>query len=161
MRLTRLGSVVLVLSLAIAAEARAQDVPWTADAIGGYTAFGDDGMLHHAVIGTAARKRVSSRMWLGPELTYMVGPGSDRDLLVGGTATFDFRRDVRVTPYAVFNGGLLQHWGDFGSTTGPIVSFGGGVRLATTARCSVAPEFRIGIELHMRVTVSVGCRLGR
>jgi hypothetical protein len=163
MRLAGFGSIVLVFTLVFATEARAQqeDLPWVADVIGGYTAFGDDGIIHHSVIGVSTRTRVSPRVWLGPEVTYMVGPGQDRDLLFTGTAMFDFRRSARVTPYGVVNGGLLQHSGGFSSDAALILSFGGGVRIATTERCSIAPEFRMGFEPHMRMTVSVGCRLGR
>jgi hypothetical protein len=137
----------------------------------GYTPFFDDGgALPHVAVGSGARWYVTPGVAVGPEVHYMRGEGRDRDLLTTLTATFDLGDDrdgsgaPRVTPYLVANGGVAQHWGRFqprGSTSGLVVSFGGGVRIPLSGRFFIAPEYRIGIEPQMRFTVALGWRPGR
>ena len=56
----------------------------------GWAGFADDSVIHHSVVGAAARficDAVRLRISVGPEITYLRGPGSDRDLIVTGNLT--------------------------------------------------------------------------
>jgi hypothetical protein len=135
---------------------------------GGWAAFVDETLESHGVIGGAARFYLTPRISIGPEITYMIGPGSDRDLFVTGNLVFDvFGRKARprVTPYLVVGGGLFQHsarypWGTFRAHEGAFTG-GGGIRIPITPRIYVAPEFRVGWEPHVRASVTVGFLLGK
>ena len=136
---------------------------------GGYTPFFDDGgALPHVAVGADARRYISSGVAFGPELLFAYGSADDRDLMIAGTVTFDLRSDAsssgvrQVVPYLVVNGGILTHWFRYGSrdsVSGPVVSFGGGLRVPVSRTLFVAPEWRIGVEPQMRFTVSLGWRL--
>jgi len=163
---------VLVVLSAAPALAQGQKPPPVVEAIGGYTGFADDGgLIPHAVIGGGARLFATRRIAIGPEILYMVGPKPDHDFLLSASVTFDLRREIehgtarRVVPYLVANAGQLRHWGEDlppgRSSTGLLISFGGGARLAIGPRIFVAPELRFGVEPHLRFCVSVGIRPGR
>jgi hypothetical protein len=133
-----------------------------AEALVGHAGFADETTIGHAVVGGAARWYVLPRLAVGPELVYMVGPGDDRDLMLTGNATFDFRRGHVTTPFLVAGGGLFRHSDRFGgvafSSTEGSFTAGGGMRLPLGARLYVAPEIRLGWETHYRVSVSAGWR---
>ncbi len=136
---------------------------------GGYAGFVDDATKHHAVAGGSARWYVSPRVSIGPELVYMRGPGTDRDLFVTGNLTFDLAgasgRPPRVTPFLVVGAGLMRHSDRFATTTFTssegAVTGGGGIRARITDRLFVAGDVRLGWELHARTTASVGWTFGR
>jgi hypothetical protein len=121
------------------------------------------------VVGGAGRWYITPRLGLGPEVTYMRGPGTDRDLFVTGNVTYDFvswrPRAPLLVPYVVGGGGFFRHAERFGSQT--FTSYegaftgGGGLRVWVSERVSVAGEARLGWELHARYTAQVGLRLGR
>lgn len=152
-----------ITMLAPAAYAQAQQTA-AVEGIGGYAGFLDESVMHHSVLGGAARVYLLPRVAVGPELVYMKGPGDDRDLVLTGNVTFDFLSGPRVTPFLVAGGGIFRHSDRFGamtfsSTEGSFTS-GGGVRIPIGERLYVAPEFRIGWEPHYRVSVAVGWRFG-
>ena len=134
----------------------------------GWAGFVDDATIHHSVFGGGARFYVTPRVSIGPELTYMIGPNDDRDLIVTGNVIFDVLKPAggrprRVTPYVLGGGGLFQHrdrfrTGTFTSNEGAF-TVGGGVRAFVTDRVYVAPEVRFGWELHFRAGVTVGVTL--
>lgn len=139
----------------------------------GYAAFPDEAPIEHFVIGAAPRFYVSPRVGLGPEFTYMIGPGDDRDIFLTGNVWFDFRAPPpagvnRVAPYLVAGGGVMFHR-NFLHREGvarwfakePAFSGGFGVRLALNDRWYVAPEGRLGWEPHARLTATVGYRFNR
>jgi hypothetical protein len=131
----------------------------------GYAGFADEDLVNHFVIGGAGRVYLTPRVSVGPEFVYMIGPDTDRDLMVTGNLTFDFLRsgpDRPVVPFVVGGIGLFHHTNDFldrtfSSTEGAFTA-GGGARVSITDRWYVAPEFRIGWEPHVRATVSAGYR---
>ncbi len=132
----------------------------------GYAGFADEGVIHHGVVGAAARFYVSPRLAVGPEVVYMVGPDQDRDLFLTGNVTFDFRRSRPgiVVPYLLAGAGLFQHSDQFGAQTfrsreGAFTA-GAGARAWVSDRAYVAGEYRVGWELHYRVTGHVGVALG-
>lgn len=139
----------------------------TVEAAAGYAGFADEGVIHHGVVGVAARAYVSPRLAVGPELVYMVGPNDDRDLFLTGNLTFDLRRSRPgiVVPYLLAGGGLFQHSDRFGNQTfrsreGAFTA-GAGARAWVTDRAYVAAEYRVGWELHYRITGHVGVAIGR
>ena len=157
------------------AEARAQDAPVArpapvVEASLGWAGFGDEGIVHHTLVGVGARFYVSRRVSIGPELQYMIGPDSDRDLIVTGNVIFDVLgptadRPRRTTPYLVGGGGLFRHSQQFltetfASNEGAFTA-GVGVRGWATEQVFVAVDARAGWETHLRVAGTVGVALGR
>jgi hypothetical protein len=133
--------------------------------LAGYAGFVDDATIDHSIFGAAGRVYLTPRLAIGPELVYMVGPNSDRDLYLTGNLTFDVMRPRqgrprRVTPFLVAGGGFFQHSdrvGTFNYTTyeGAFTG-GGGVRGWITDRVYALGDVRFGWELHMRVNGGIG-----
>lgn len=139
------------------------------EGVAGYTGFADDSLIGHTTVGAGARVFVTHRLAIGPEILYMAGPAPDKDIVATANFTFDLRRErhegtVRaVVPYVAGSAGLMRHWGDYlppgqSSVSGRFFSWGGGARIRAGGRFYVAPEFRFGIEPHLRFTVSAGVR---
>lgn len=145
--------------------------PWAVlEAAGGYAGFVDDATIDHGLIGGAMRWFLSPRISVGPELVYMVGPGSDRDLMLTGNLTIDFMspesgRPAAFTPFIVVGGGLFRHSQRFGAeafaSIDPSFTAGAGARARVSDRVAVGADFRIGWELHCRVAGVVAVSLGR
>ena len=139
-----------------------------ADGALGWAGFGDEGIIHHTLIGAAWRGYVTRRISLGPEVQFMSGPGSDRDLILTGNVMVDLlaptaSRPRRTTPFVVLGGGLFRHTqrfltGTFSSTEGAF-TFGTGVRTWVNERVYVAADARLGWEPHLRVAALVGVAL--
>jgi hypothetical protein len=136
--------------------------------LAGYAGFVDDATIDHSIFGAAGRVYLTPRLAVGPEIVYMVGPNSDRDLYLTGNLTFDVMaplqgRPRRVTPFLVVGGGFFQHSDRVGSFS--FTSYegaftgGGGVRGWITDRVYALADFRFGWELHMRVNAGVGIEL--
>ena len=140
------------------------------EATAGWAGFADDAMISHGVLGGMARWQVTPRLSIGPEVTYMKGPGSDRDLSVTGNVTWDLvsrtaPQPGTVVPYVVGGAGFFRHADRFGplrfaSTEGTFTA-GGGARVWMTPRVYVGAEARVGWELHARLAGTVGVQLGR
>jgi hypothetical protein len=136
----------------------------------GWAGFGDEGIVHHTLIGGGARFYVSRRFSLGPELQYMIGPDSDRDLILTGNVAFDVlgptaARPRRTTPYLVVGGGLFRHsdpfFGETFSSNEGAFTAGVGLRAWATERVYGAIDARLGWEPHLRVAGTVGVTFGR
>jgi hypothetical protein len=165
----RVAGLTLALTIAsfLPAHAQARLAP-VIEATAGWAGFLDESVIHHALLGSAARFYLSPRFSVGPELTYMVGPGDDRDLTVTGNVMFDVLAPTatgprRVTPFLVAGGGLFRHTdrfqrGTFSSTEGAF-TLGLGVRAWTTRRTYVAMDARLGWEAHLRLAATVGVAL--
>jgi hypothetical protein len=150
---------ILLTVLPAAARAQSSDVrPVPAvEFTAGYAGFVDDQTIDHALFGAAARFHLLPRVSIGPELQYMIGPADDRDLVVTGNITLDVLSPAhRVTPFFVMGGGLFHHSDSFGSSTEGAFTAGGGVRAWLSDRLYVASEFRLGWELHYRITGTIG-----
>jgi len=136
----------------------------------GWAGFGDEGIVHHALAGAGARFYVSPRFSLGPEVQYLVGPGSDRDLILTGNVVFDLLAPTegnprRTTPYLVVGGGLFRHsdrflTGTFSTTEGAVTA-GVGVRTWLSDRVFASLDGRLGWEPHLRLAASIGVALPR
>lgn len=171
----RVAAGVAVLSVLLAhGEVRAQDAPTVRPApvvegSVGWAGFGDEGIVHHTLLGAGARYYVSRRVSIGPEVQYMIGPDADRDLIVTGNLVVDVLaptadRPRRTTPYLVVGGGLFRHSdrfqsGTFSSTEGAFTA-GVGVRGWISDRVFLAVDGRLGWEPHLRVAGTVGIALG-
>jgi len=164
-RSLRTMAVCLVLIACAAQESAAQPAPgWAVEGSAGWALFVDAPI--HWLAGAGGRFYLTPRLAVGPEVVYMKGPGTDRDLMLTGNLTFDVLRSGApgriVNPYVVVGGGLFQHRDEFASRTftasDPAFTAGGGVRFALTHRLYVAPEARLGGELHVRSGISVGYR---
>ena len=160
---------VLVADAAFAQTLDARPAP-AVEFLAGYAAFVDDATIDHGIAGVAARVYLTRRLAIGPEIVYMWGPRSDRDLYLTGNLTFDVMtprngRARAVTPFLVAGGGFFQHRDRFGGRTftsaEAAFTAGGGVRGWITDRVYTFGDVRIGWELHMRVNAGVGIRLGR
>lgn len=133
-------------------------------ASGGYVAFADDGRLDHVMGGAGVERRWTSRLALAGEVSYMVGPGADRDLLVAAVLRAGILRwDGPVVPYGLVTGGVLAHadrvFGQRYVDVGMLLQVGGGVRIAGGRRWFLAPEFAIGGPPHVRATLTLGVAL--
>ena len=172
--MARLKAFLTVTLLAFAGDAVAQTLDARAapavEFLAGYAGFVDDATIDHTIWGAAARVYLTPRLAIGPELVYMRGPNSDRDLFLTGNLTFDVLpprngRPRRVSPFLVAGGGFFQHSDRFGafdftSYEGAFTA-GGGVRGWITDRVYAFGDFRVGWELHARVNAGVGVGLGR
>jgi len=133
---------------------------------GGYAAFVDDVLIDHGVVGGGLEWVPWRHVAVGPEVVYMVGPGTDRDIFVLGTARFGVVPFERaVVPFVSLGGGLMRHAGGIGerpyASTEAAFVVSGGVRFRPTRRVFIAPEVALGWEPHLRATVTVGVQLGR
>jgi hypothetical protein len=161
----QLGGLTLgLLMTAAPAAGQSSAHPIALDATIGHASFVDDAGIPHSLGGGAVRVYLTPRLAVGPELVFMHGPGSDRDLLLNGTLTYDFIRPRRgaVSPYVAAGAGLFSHSDDFGSVTytsreGSFTG-GGGVRVWITDRVYAAGDFRIGWEPHLRGAGVVGVK---
>lgn len=134
----------------------------------GWAAFPDDGVVGETLFGAGARFPISPRVSIGPEIAYMWGEQTIRDLMVTGNLWFDFLspsggQTPRTTPYVVVGGGLFRHSSKFfgrtfSSTEGSFTA-GGGVRVWLGPSVYLAPEMRVGWEPHVRASVTLGFRL--
>lgn len=157
------------------ATARAQDAPvprppTVVEGSLGWAGFGDEGLIHHTVAGAGARVYISRRFSLGPEVQYMIGPGSDRDIILTGNVMFDVLgptadKPRRTTPYLLAGGGLFNHSQRFFTGTSTSTEFGFtagvGVRSWVSERVFVAVDGRLGWEPHVRLAGTIGVALGR
>lgn len=161
------------LGLARAGAAQGSETPRPAPVVEGslgWAGFGDEGIVHHTLLGAGARFYVARRFSLGPELQYMVGPNSDSDLILTGNIVFDVlgptaARPRRTTPYLVVGGGLFRHsqrflTESFSSTEGAFTA-GIGLRTWLGDRVFAGVDARLGWEPHLRLAGTVGVAIGR
>jgi hypothetical protein len=126
-----------------------------------YATFFDDGAIDHRGVAGAMRVHVTPRLSVGPELVYLIGPGSDRDVVLTGTLTIDFRtprigRAGRIEPYAVVGAGLLSHRSGNWAGVSPLVTWGGGARVWLARQIYAASDVRLGWYPHMRIAGTMG-----
>ena len=156
--------ILILIGFCATAEAQRDTPRASVILIGGYAGFVDERIIHHTAAGGGAEWILTSRLAIGPEVLYMTGPGSDRDLFVVGVARFGllpFTR--RVVPFATIGGGVMTHSDRFSGQTfrsaeGAFVA-GGGIRVVLSQKVYVAPELIVGWEPHVRGSVNVGIRL--
>jgi Outer membrane protein beta-barrel domain len=170
MRSFRIVALLVAVLVACPAPGEAQDRPWIADGTFGYAGFVDDATKHFLVAAGGVRKHVTARLSIGPEFVFMSDGDSvtDRHLMLTGNVAYDayppHGQDARrFTPFIV--GGLGWFWtrdlvrtGPFWSSE-PAFTAGVGVRGRITDRVSAAGEYRLGWELHQRLTGTISIEL--
>jgi hypothetical protein len=162
--IVRVALVIGALTVCAPASARAQDRGWIADVSIGWAGFVDDATKNYLLLGGSVRRFVSPRISIGPELVVMSNGDEVRDLnvLLTGNVVFDVSPASRVSPFAVGGGGIF--WGRDQVNNGPYWSSdpaftaGGGLRATVSDSIVAAIEYRIGWELHQRLSGSIGAR---
>lgn len=171
----RLSAWIVVMGVAVAVPAVAgaqgpstAERPWLVEGGVGHAEFADSPPVPHTVVGVGTRVYVTPRLAVGPEFTWMRGPGLDRDTFLTGNVTWDLRSaapsaPVRFVPYLLAGGGMMSHTGEIGnggtfSSTEGTFTAGGGLRLQSSRGFYVATELRLGWETHWRAGVVVGFR---
>lgn len=144
--------------------------PIAIEVVAGWAGFVDEETIDHSVFGGAARFYLTPRLSVGPEVVFMKGPGEDRAFMATGNVTFDLLgpaggKRPRVTPFVVGGAGVFRNrnqfvGGPYAHSEGAFTA-GGGVRAFVSDRVYVASDVRIGWELHLRATVSLGVQLFR
>jgi hypothetical protein len=151
----------VLLVLLLAASAQAQNKPRPEIKLTtGWIGFIDESWINHSIVGGAARFYLTPRVGIEPEILYMIGPGSDRDVTLIPHVSLDFLSGEKFRPYVIGGAGWMHH----SQKIGPIrfgnnewVGNGGvGVKFFLTPRLFVAPEFRIGFETILRAAASIG-----
>ena len=132
-----------------------------AEIVAGYAGFLDESLIDHAIVGGTFQYRISRGVSIGPEIVYMAGPGTDGDLFLTGTVTFDFLmprdgpRPGTINPFVVAGGGIMIHRSRFGGTafssSEGAVTGGGGARVWITERVYAMGAYRAGWEPHIRI----------
>ncbi len=67
---------------------------------GGWIGFPDESMINHFLVGASVRISVVGGLGVEPELTYMIGPRSDRDLVFAPVVSWEFGKGS-VRPYVL------------------------------------------------------------
>jgi hypothetical protein len=150
-----------LLILLLAASAQAQNKPRPEiKATAGWVGFIDESWINHKIVGGSARFYLTPRVGLEPEVLYMIGPGSDRDVTLIPHVSFDFLVREMIRPYVIGGAGWMHHSQKIGPirfTNNEWVGNGGvGVKFFLTPGLFVAPEFRIGFETILRAAASIG-----
>jgi hypothetical protein len=153
--------------IATPATAQTQERGWEAEVAIGWAGFVDDATKQYLLAGGSVRRQVTARLSIGPEFVIM--PKSDvvrdRNLMLTANVVFDAYplgggEARRVTPFLV--GGVGVFWGRDQVANGPFwfsdpaFTAGGGLHARFKERLSVAAEYRIGWELHQRISASAG-----
>ena len=145
----------------------AQDRGWAADVSIGWAGLVDDATKNFLLLGGTVRQHVSPRVSVGPEFVIMSNPDvlRDRNVMLTGNVVFDAAPEARVSAFAI--GGVGMFWGREQLQDGPYWSSdpaftaGAGFRGNVTRSVTVGGEYRIGWELHQRVSGFAGVRVKR
>ena len=146
--------VVVLMAVAVSA----QDRGWVAEVSGGWAGLVDDATKDYLLVGGAVRRHVSPRVSVGPEFVIMSDSGlvRDRNVMLTGNVVLDAAPDARVSALAI--GGVGMFWGREQLRDGPYWSSdpaftaGGGLRVNVTESVTLGGEYRIGWELHQRMS---------
>jgi hypothetical protein len=149
------GALLLLLTAAAFAETKGSvDLKGSV----GYTGFIDD--ANHLQTGGSVRIYVTPRFSIEPEFQYLRGANGHYDTVLIPNVNWDFRASGRVIPYVTGGVGWMHsaertRFFNFNHNQ-TFVQVGGGVKLRVNERWYVAPEFRVGSELHARASVALG-----
>ena len=145
-------------------DAGAQDRAWMAEGTMGYAGFVDEATKNYWVIGGGVRRYLTPRLSVGPEVVVMGNSNLARDRLAmaTGNVVFDIypRTARRLTPFVVGGFGVFFSREQFQNgpfwSNDPAFTAGGGVRARVGEGVSIGAEYRLGWELHHRLTASAG-----
>jgi len=152
------------VALLLPVAASAQDRRSVAEVSVGWAGLVDDATKNYLLMGGTVRRHVSPRASIGPEFVIMSNSDSlrDRIVMLTGNVVFDAAPDARVSAFAI--GGVGMFWGREQLRDGPYWSgdpaftAGGGLRARLAESVVVGGEYRIGWELHQRVSGFAGVR---
>jgi hypothetical protein len=129
----------------------------------GVTAWLDEVTDYSVTLGGAFRRYLTPRWSIEPEVLYLIGEGSMRDITVIPHISYDFRTQKPVRPYLTAGVGWRHQRQEFPGSMSPsfrhnevTVSGGFGVKVFVTPRVFLAPEVRTGFEPIFRATGSFG-----
>jgi hypothetical protein len=132
----------------------------------GTAVFADESADVHQWYGGAVRVYVTSRLAIEAEAGYLRLNRDHYDVLLLPNVSYDFRSlDKRVIPYVIGGAGYLRTTdrflsGSFSSSTW-VAEGGGGAKIYLTGGLLIAPEFRVGSELHIRAGAGLGYTFSR
>ncbi len=135
------------------------ETPGSVDVKGSIGGVGFEDQQTHVHVGGSARYYVTRRFSVEPEFQYLNDYSGHYDLFLLPNVNWDFR-EGRVVPYVT--GGVGWMHSSFPQfrpafrTNDLLVQGGAGVKLYATQRWFIAPEFRVGSELHARISVGIG-----
>lgn len=146
--------VIELMAVAVSAQHRG----WVAEVSGGWAGLVDDATKDYLLVGGTVRRHVSPRVSVGPEFVIMSNSDlvGDRNVMLTGNVVLDAAPDARVSAFAI--GGVGMFWGREQLRDGPYWSSdpaftaGGGLRVHVTESVTLGGEYRIGWELHQRVS---------
>lgn len=146
--------VIELMAVAVSAQHRG----WVAEVSGGWAGLVDDATKDYLLVGGTVRRHVSPRVSVGPEFVIMSNSDlvGDRNVMLTGNVVLDAAPDARVSAFAI--GGVGMFWGREQLRDGPYWSSdpaftaGGGLRVNVTESVTLGGEYRIGWELHQRVS---------
>jgi len=152
------------VALLVPVAASSQHRGWAAEVGVGWVGLVDDATRNNLLAGGTVRRHVSPRVSIGPEFMIMSNSDSlpDRIVMLTGNVVFDSTPDSRVSVFAI--GGVGMFWGREQLRDGPYWSndpaftVGGGLRSNVTTSVTVGVEYRVGWELHQRVSAFGGVR---
>ena len=152
----------IVTAAACAASVLGQDIRGTV----GAAVFADDSAQVHRSFAGSFRFHLTPRFAIEPEISYLSLDDNHYDVVFIPHLTFDFRSlDKRVVPYVIGGVGYIRTVDHFGArrfTSQSAIAEGGfGTKIYLSRRVFVSPEVRVGSELHVRGTVSIGYTFGR
>src|SRR5262245_38335133 len=100
--------VFLLFSVMGAAQGRESLSKFELRGSGGWIAFADESLINHALAGVSLRVSLTGGLGLEPELTYMVGPGDDRDIVFAPVISWEIGKK-KVRPYVLGAAVVLWH----------------------------------------------------
>jgi hypothetical protein len=122
----------------------------------GTAAFLDDSRDDHLLLAASLRAYFTQRLSFQPEYQFLNGRGHHDSIFLANVA-YDLRPSTRrVVPYLIVGGGLLHFRQSRFSTTEGFLSGGVGAKIYLSPRWYVAPDFRIGVEPHVRLSIGLG-----
>ena len=150
-------TVICMLCLCVAAHPQLEhpEDRFQVRGVAGWAGFGDEGLIHHDVLGVMTDVRLAGGLRIGPEVLYNIGPGRDRDFSIMPVVGYDFRRLKRFTPFVNGGFGLLLHTDGSRWSNSFAYGAGGGVKIAISERFFIAPEVRAGWEPVARAMISL------
>lgn len=117
-----------------------------------------DGPVHFNA-GGSLRHYLTGRLAVEPEIVYLYGNSTDKDVLFQANVSWDFRAPgARIQPYAIGGAGIMRQIRPRFSDTSEHFSGGFGVKFWLNDRWYFAPEARIGWEPIVRIQAGAGYR---
>jgi hypothetical protein len=159
------ASTSLLVLLLFCGSASAQDAPSLSrfelrGSGGGIGSEDNEKPIDHYLLSVSLRVSIAWGLSLEPELSYLVGPGGDHDIVLAPVVSWEFGKS-RVRPYVLGATGVL--WHEYGLVTWqsefhPAAGFG--IRAQLSNRWSVSPEFRVGHSRGHASAPLVGFNVG-